>query len=212
MLDNLAISYYITARGQLATPPGQDGKEEALQRQVRAAFSAGVGYVQVREKDLPGRRLAQLVEDLQDSPEKKGSRLLVNERLDIAIACGADGVHLPSDSLPLSAARSKAGREWIVGISCHTEEEVEEALRDGASYVLWGPVFETPSKPGAAPLGLSDLARLCRRFAIPIFALGGVNVENAKDCVQAGAAGVAGIRLFQQASNLEEVCRYLHSL
>ena len=212
MLDNLAISYYITARGQLATPPGQDGKEEALQRQVRAAFSAGVGYVQVREKDLPGRRLAQLVEDLQDSPEKKGSRLLVNERLDLAIACGADGVHLPADSLPLSAARSKAGREWIVGISCHTEEEVAEALREGASYVLWGPVFETPSKPGAAPLGLSDLARLCRRFAIPVFALGGVNVENAKDCVQAGAAGVAGIRLFQQASNLEEVCRYLHSL
>ena len=212
MLDNLAISYYITARGQLGSPPGQDGKEEALQRQVQAAFSAGVGYVQVREKDLPGRRLAQLVEDLQDSPEKKGSRLLVNERLDLAIACGADGVHLPADSLPLSAARSKAGREWIVGISCHTEEEVEEALREGASYVLWGPVFETPSKPGAAPLGLSDLARLCRRFAIPIFALGGVNVENAKDCVQAGAAGVAGIRLFQQASNLEEVCRYLHSL
>ena len=212
MLDNLAISYYITARGQLATPPGQDGKEEALQRQVRASFSAGVGYVQVREKDLPGRRLAQIVEDLQDSPEKKGSRLLVNERLDIAIACGVDGVHLPSDSLPLSAVRSKAGREWIVGISCHAEDDIEEALRQGASYALVGPVFRTPSKPDVAPLGLSRLARLCSRFSIPIFALGGVNVENAKDCVQAGAAGVAGIRLFQQASNLEEVCRYLHSL
>ena len=225
----MALIYYITARAQLdpdaaSGPPA--GSEQALRAKVRAAFSAGVDTVQVRERDLPDGRLAKLVEDLgslrskteraKTGPEKTGScllvRLLVNERLDIAVSCGADGVHLPSDSLPLAAVRSRVGRSLVAGISCHTEEDLEQAARDGADYALLGPVFETPSKPGSRPLGLSVLEDICRSSALPVFALGGVTRENAASCVRAGAAGIAGIRLFQQAPDLEDLCRYLHSL
>jgi thiamine-phosphate pyrophosphorylase len=138
--------------------------------------------------------------------------LLVNERLDVAIACGADGVHLPSDSLPLATVKTRAGSASIVGISCHSEEEVEKAGSDGASYVLFGPVFETPSKPHAKPLGVPLLRQVCRRSFAPVFALGGVTRNNAESCIRAGAVGVAGIRLFQEAPNLAELSRYLHAL
>jgi len=208
----LALSYYITARQQLEPGSGDNGPEEALREKVRAAFAAGVDYVQVREKDLPGGRLARLVEDVATLPEKAACRLLVNERLDIAMTCGADGVHLPSDSLPLEAVRARAGANWLAGISCHAEQDVERAARGGASYVLLGPVFATPSKPAGPPLGIPRLREICRRSPVPVFALGGVTRENAGACVQAGAAGIAGIRLFQQADDLAELCRYLHSL
>ena len=223
----MALSYYITAREQLKFPGGPNASEEALREKVQAAFLAGVDTVQVREKDLPDARLARLVEELRTLrdktaagkpsagkpvPEKAASRLLVNERLDIAVSSGADGVHLPSDSLPLAAVRSRVGPAGIVGISCHAEEEVEQAARDGASYVLFGPVFATPSKPGGKPLGIPLLARICRRSPVPVLALGGVNRENAESCVRAGAAGIAGIRLFQRDPDLAGLCRYLRGL
>ena len=188
------------------------GLEHALKQKVRAAFSAQVYTVQVREKDLPVRRLALLVEELAACPEKQHSRLLVNERWDVAASCGADGVHLPTDSVPLSVLRSLAGNTMILGVSCHREQDVAQAVRDGASYVLLGPIFETPSKPGAKALGLAALQDVCRRFPVPIYALGGVTRGNAGECIQAGAAGVAGIRLFQQAPDLDELCRHLRLL
>ena len=212
----VAVSYYITARKQLNPLPGkndsEDALEDALREAVRSAFCAPVDYVQLRESDMASRRLAFLVEDLRACREKKATRLLVNERLDVAASCGADGVHLPSGSLPLSALRARAGEELIWGVSCHGGEDVEKAVQAGVCYVLLGPVFETPSKPGAAPLGLAALAEICRRFPLPIFALGGVDRENAKACIQAGAAGVAGIRMFQRAQNLEDLCGYLRAL
>jgi thiamine-phosphate pyrophosphorylase len=206
----LALSYYITARRELAA--GAGSPEEALKEIVRAAYRAGVDYVQVREKDLPGRRLAALVEDLLALPGKASSRLLVNDRLDVARASGADGLHLPADSLPVAAVRGWVGPSWMVGASCHNALEVERAAADGADYALLGPVFATPSKPGAQPLGLQRLAEICGRVSIPVFALGGVDLGNAGDCVAAGARGVAGIRLFQQAADLEAVCRHLRAL
>jgi thiamine-phosphate pyrophosphorylase len=216
----LALSYYITAREQLVPPCGIDENalEAALRQKVRSAFAAGLDYVQVREKDLPGGRLEGLVGDLAALPEKTAShllvpvRLLVNERLDLAMACGADGVHLPADSLPPGAVRSRAGADWIVGVSCHAQEDVEQAAQSGATYVLLGPVFETPSKPAGRPLGIPRLRETCRRSPVPVFALGGVTRENAASCVRAGAAGIAGIRLFQQADDLADLCRYVRSL
>jgi thiamine-phosphate pyrophosphorylase len=221
------------------------GLEQALKEKVRSAFSAGVDYVQLREKDLSARRLASLVEELAGSPEKKNTRLLVNERWDVAASCGADGVHLPSDCVPLPVLRFLAGppspppgperpmppessgrrgpggdrsnrrgtgKEMILGVSCHSEEDVAQAVRDGTSYILLGPIFETPSKPGAKPLGLGVLEEICLRFPVPIYALGGVTADNAAECIQAGAAGAAGIRLFQEAPNMEQLCRHLRSL
>ena len=215
----MAFAYYITARHQLEAgsgPSGGSGAEEALRRKVREAFAAGVDYVQVREKDLPGKRLAGLVEDLQALPEQAVSHrplhLLVNGRLDVAIGCGADGVHLPSDCLPLAEVKARAGSAALVGISCHSDEEVAQAGREGASYVLFGPVFETPSKPNGKPLGVPLLREICRRSFAPVFALGGVTRNNAESCIRAGAVGVAGIRLFQEAPHLAELARYLHAL
>jgi len=208
----LAVTYYITAREQLSSPAGPAGLEQALKQKVRAAFSARVDYVQVREKDLPVRRLALLVEELAASPEKQNSRLLVNERRDVAASCGADGIHLPADSVPPSLLRSLAGKAMVLGVSCHSGQDVAQAVRDGTSYILLGPIFETPSKPGAKSLGLAALKEVCRRFPVPIYALGGVTAGNAEECIQAGAAGVAGIRLFQQALDLDELCRHLRLL
>jgi thiamine-phosphate pyrophosphorylase len=210
--NHLALSYYITARRQLEPGSDENGSIAALREKVRAAFAAGVDYVQIREKDLPGGRLARLVEEVATLPEKAACRLLVNERLDVALTCGADGVHLPSDSLPLEAVQSRAGANWLAGVSCHVEEDVERAASGGASYVLLGPVFATPSKPEGPPLGIARLREICRRSPVPLFALGGVTRENAGACVQAGAAGIAGIRLFQQAPDLSELCRYVRSL
>lgn len=214
----MAISYYITSRKQLVGVPVGAGSpdavslETALQEKVREAFAAGVGFVQVREKDLSGVRLAALVGDLAAQPEKRESQLLVNERLDVALSSGADGVHLPSDSMPVSDARRLAGSGTWVGISCHGASEVEQAESDGASYVLLSPVFETPSKPGVPPLGLDRLQAVCHSVLMPVIALGGVTRSNAEACIRAGAAGVAGIRLFQEAADLGGLCDYLRSL
>jgi thiamine-phosphate pyrophosphorylase len=218
VLPNLALSYYITSRNQLFGQTGQGGSQDALRRddalkeKVRAAFAAGVGFVQVREKDLGSARLAALVEELVRQPEKQDTQLLVNERLDVAISSGADGVHLPSDCMPASEARRLAGSESWVGVSCHGASDVERAEREAASYVLLSPVFETPSKPGVQALGLELFQAICRSVLIPVLALGGVTASNADACVRAGAAGVAGIRLFQEAADIGGLCRYLHSL
>ena len=214
----MALSYYITSRKQLFGRPGPGGsrdalgQEDALKEKVRAAFAAGVGFVQVREKDLGGARLAALVEEFAGLPEKQDTQLLVNERLDVALSSGADGVHLPSDSMPVSEARRLAGSGAWVGISCHGASDVERAECEGASYVLLSPLFETPSKPGVHPLGLDLFQAICRSVLIPVFALGGVTASNAEACIRAGAAGVAGIRLFQETADIGGLCRYLRSL
>jgi thiamine-phosphate pyrophosphorylase len=193
MTSRRPILYYITDSAQL-------GPGEALLARIRAAFAAGVDWVQIREKGMPTRELCRLVEQAAALPEKGRARLLVNERLDVALGCGADGVHLPADSLPVAAVRAAAPEGWLVGISCHSPEEVEAAAREGASFAVLGPLFSTPGK--SAPLGLEPLREACRRTAarkFPVLALGGVTLENAAACLAAGAAGLAAIRLLQSA-------------
>lgn len=220
----MAFTYYITDRRQLQADSGSD---LALKDKVREVFSAGVDFVQVREKDLQGGALAALVEELAQirtatarvrlpdssrNPHRQAARLLVNERLDVARTCGADGLHLPADSLPVAAARKYVGKDWIVGASCHSAEEVERAASEGADHVLVAPVFDTASKPGMRPMGLEQFAEICRRSPIPVFALGGISLQNARYCVEAGASGLAGIRLFQQSTDLATLCQQLGSL
>jgi thiamine-phosphate pyrophosphorylase len=206
----VALTYHITDRKQF---PGDTAQQlAALKEKVRLAFAAGVDYVQVREKDLEGRALAALVEELAALPEKGRARLLVNDRLDIAQSCGADGVHLPADSLPAAAVRRLVGKEFLVGVSCHNVGEVEQAAAAGADYVLVAPVFDTASKPGMTPMGLTRVGEICRRATVPVFALGGVDETNARACIDAGAKGLAGIRLFQNTPGLTALCQQLHSL
>ena len=196
--------YYITDSSQLETPERVD----ALLERIGAAFRAGVDWVQVREKRMPVRALCGLVERAARLPEKGGGKLLVNERLDVALACGADGVHLPADSLPAGAVRRATPRDFLVGVSCHTVEEVEAAAREGASFAVLGPIFATPGK--GPPLGVDLLRQVCGRVAplrFPVLALGGVTLENAVACLDAGAAGLAAIRLFQTADVATTVAR-----
>jgi thiamine-phosphate pyrophosphorylase len=196
--------YYITDSSQLETPERVD----ALLERIGAAFRAGVDWVQVREKRMPARALCGLVERAARLPEKGAGKLLVNERLDVALACGADGVHLPADSLPAGAVRRATPRDFLVGVSCHTVEEVEAAAREGASFAVLGPIFATPGK--GPPLGVDLLREACGRVAplcFPVLALGGVTLENAVACLDAGAAGLAAIRLFQTADVATTVAR-----
>jgi thiamine-phosphate pyrophosphorylase len=162
--------------------------------------AAGVGAVQVREKDLDDRAVYELARQARALL----STVLVNGRLDLALAAGADGAHLPADGVPVAALRRRFGQDVLLGVSTHSVEEVERALQDGADYVTFGPVWPTPSKERyGPPLGIGELARAAR-VGIPVYALGGVMLSRFGEAAAAGAAGVAGIRLFQGPA-LEEV-------
>lgn len=165
---------------------------------IRAAFAAGVDWVQIREKQMSARELAGLVQRAANLPEKGRAKLLVNERFDVALTCGSDGVHLPADSVPIEALLVAAPAEFMIGKSCHSAGEVEAAMLAGASFAVLGPIFETPGK--GAPIGLDPLREACRRVPahLPVLALGGITLENARACLEAGAAGIAAIRLFQE--------------
>ena len=160
------------------------------------AAQMGVEMIQVRAKDLPARALASLVRNVV---EYCGcSKVLVNTRLDIALACGAHGVHLPADSAAPSLIRTIAPAGFLIGVSCHTVEELQKAGREGADFAVFGPVFEAISKPAGPPVGIKGLRSAVRHVpGLPVYALGGVTRENAQSCIDAGAAGVAGISLFR---------------
>ena len=181
-----------------------DGGEGVLGK-IRAAITAGVDWVQIREKDLTGRELLALV---RDAVAGSGStRVIVNDRLDVALAAGAAGVHLGRESLSardvVNWCRSgNAPRDFLIGVSCHSLEEAREAESAGASYIFFGPVFDTPSKRGMGePQGVARLGEICRSVAIPVVAIGGVSEDNAGECFRAGATGIAAIRMFQDAQN-----------
>ena len=151
--------------------------------------------IQVRAKTLGGRELAALTRRVIDVAH--GVPVLVNTRLDVALACGARGVHLPSDSMAPSRVRAITPPGFLIGVSCHGITEVARAAAEGADFIVFGPVFATRSHPDAVPTGTDGLARAVNAAPIPVYALGGITEENAAICIKAGAAGVAGISLFR---------------
>ena len=170
---------------------------------LSALGKAGIGAVQIREKDLDDRDLYDLAR-LARTLLPPTTRLLVNGRLDVALAAGADGVHLPADGVPVGALRERFGKRVLIGRSTHTVEEVERARDEGADYVTFGPVWETPGK--GAPVGTGELARAVAA-GVPVYALGGVTLERFGELAATGAAGVAAIRLFQRTPDLSEMAR-----
>ena len=205
---------YVTDRKSL--PGSPEGQVGLLLEKIESAARGGVDWIQIREKDLSGRALAMLVsEALRRVP--KSCRLLVNDRLDVALAAGAGGVHLGEQSLPVEEVKRlvkerKIGGEFLVGVSAHSLESVRSAEANGAHYVIFGPVFATPSKLGyGPPQGVERLAQACRSVTIPVMAIGGITVENAFECAAAGAAGIAAIRLFQAADDAATMVRALRA-
>ena len=159
---------------------------------VAWALDGGIRAVQLREKDLPGKELYRLAEQMRSLTARYGARFLVNDRVDVAMAVGADGVHLGGSSIPTSVARTLLGEGALIGCSTHNERELKEATGQGADFATFGPVYPTSSKAAyGPPVGVIALAEACRESAIPVFALGGVKKENAGEVIVAGAFGIA---------------------
>lgn len=208
---------YISDRGSMAR--GSSGSADlvaTLVEKMDAIARAGVDWIQIREKDLSGRAAAELVRESlvrvgsEAAPGTGGTRILVNDRVDIGLAERAGGVHLGEESLPVEEARrllrtgpaSTGALDFLIGVSTHSLGGATVAAASGADYLIFGPVFPTPSKARyGAPQGVARLAEVCAAVKIPVLAIGGITVENAAACVEAGAAGIAAIRLFQDAAD-----------
>jgi len=167
-------------------------------RLIHAAVDAEVPLFQIREKTLSARALYEVVVRAVSVTRDSKTRLIVNDRVDVARAAGADGVQLTARSLPASIVRRVCGPELLIGVSTHSREEAQAARDGGADFVLFGPVFETESKRAfGPPQGLDKLRAVTRALdEFPVLAIGGITLENIPACLSAGARGVAGISLF----------------
>lgn len=211
---NRPIVCYVTDRKALGAPD----EDVSVIEKIRGAVAAGVDWVQLREKDMQGRELLALA---RVAVALRGTtRILLNDRLDVALAAGASGIHLGAESIPARdvigwcrAGNAPAG--FLVGVSCHSLADARHAEAAGADYLFFGPVFETPSKRSfGSPQGGERLAVTCRSVRLPVIAIGGINRGNALDCLRMGAAGIAAIRLFQEpraAGEMRNIVGQLHA-
>src|SRR5690242_10562355 len=197
------LLYYITDRRQF--PGDAQEQERHLLENIAECAAAGVDLVQLREKDLSAGALEELALKAMAAVAGSRTRLLINSRTDVALACGAHGVHLPANDLAASEVRAIFARagvsEPVIGVSTHSAAEVASAEAHGADFAVFGPVFEKNGMTNRE--GLEQLRQICHRAEaaqppMPVLALGGITVENAPLCVAAGAAGIAAIRLFQE--------------
>ncbi len=173
-------------------------QREALLENIARQMADGVEWIQIREKDLEARELYALVCAVRDLPNPQGTKVLVNSRVDVALAAGVAGVHLPSGSPEARRFRGIVPEGFLIGASCHSATEVVAAAAGGADYIVYGPVFAPLSKGSdLAPRGLEGLGEAVRSVKIPVLALGGIASGNIEACMRTGAAGIAGISLFQ---------------
>jgi thiamine-phosphate pyrophosphorylase len=205
------ILYLITRGASSETTTPESPEFRQILEQVSAAVAAGIELIQLREKRLTARVLFELSEQSAALTRGSATRLLVNDRADVAAAAGADGVHLTTQSIDTATIRRTFGENFLIGVSTHSLAEAEVAKEDGADFVVFGPVFATPSKENyGPPAGLAKLEGVAKQLApFPVLALGGVDVTNARDCLRSGASGIAGISLFEDPDRISEVVRKL---
>ncbi len=217
--DRLPILCYVTDCRSLKVAP-HDNPLETLLAKIETAAISGLDWVQLREKDLSGKDCASLSREAllrvsrQVPANQAATKIIINDRLDVALATQASGVHLGENSFPVEAAKRlllASGKEpsrsanFLVGVSCHSLEAAQSAASAGADYIFFGPIFATPSKAAVgSPQGLDRLSEVCRSVNIPVLAIGGISLANIPSCFSAGASGIAAIRLFQDATNLAE--------
>jgi thiamine-phosphate pyrophosphorylase len=216
------ILCYVTDRRSFPATPQKDLLDPLLEK-IELLAAAGVDWIQLRERDLSGKQSAWLTREAllrvskQANHLEGATRILVNDRLDVALAEQAGGVHLGENSLPIreanrlleaSPAAKLLPRDFLAGVSCHSLEAAQSAAAAGADYIFFGPVFATPSKAAyGAPQGLGRLAELCASLTIPVLAIGGITLENAPACFSVGASGIAVIRLFQNSGDPASIVR-----
>lgn len=223
-MPHRCVFCYVTDRRQFSGNAASQRRQ--LLEKIAEAARVGVDFIQLREKDLTAHDLEQLACEALSvirgcSQEAGGMRagtcLLINSRADVALAVDADGIHMPSNDIPVHDARTVASSvryrnsgtqasRWIISVSCHSNEDVRKAAADQADFAVFAPVFGKREAPDVQPGGLGLLREVCRH-GIPVLALGGVTIENAASCLEVGAAGVAGIRLFQENDVAEVVAR-----
>ncbi len=170
---------------------------------ISQAAEAGVRLIQIREKDLDTRQAIELIQTLKPMIKQYNGKVLLNDRVDLAIAVDADGVHLRSDSLPLPLVRRMMGNDKLIGISTHSVRDAQKAEDEGADFVVLGPIYDTPSKRiYGSPLGLHTLEAACQACRLPIFAIGGMKPEHVHDVMSSGAYGIAVISSILQATDI----------
>jgi thiamine-phosphate pyrophosphorylase len=222
------LLYYITDRAALAG--NEATRRHLLLEKIYEAARAGIDYIQFREKDLPPRELESLAREavtiisrLRTENRELRTALLINSRPDVALAAGADGVHLRTNDISPeevkeiwkkcgagTPARQLSPRAPLLAVSCHSPAEVTQASAQAATFAVFGPVFEKKDAPGTHPAGLDHLRQACQA-KIPVLALGGITLQNAHSCLKAGAAGIAAIRLFQE-NDIAETVEHLRSM
>lgn len=177
---------------------------------VRQALIGGVKAVQLREKDLETRELLKLAYKMRELTSKYNAKLFINDRLDIALAVGADGVHLTQNSIPTDAVKKSVKNKLLIGVSTHSMKEAKEAEKGGADFITFGPIYKTPLKlKYGKPLGLNRLKSVCKEIEIPVFALGGVKSKNIDEVNKSGAYGAAMISEILCADDIKEKTREL---
>lgn len=192
------ILYAITSGATKSKTTPNDHEFIRILHLAEAAVAAQLSLFQIREKNLSAQVLYELVMRATKITRGSLTRLLVNDRFDVALAAGADGVHLTSASLPTRVVRETAGPQFLIGVSTHSLETARDARDSGADFAVFGPVFETESKRAyGPPQGLDKLQQVTSALqGFPVVAIGGITLDNAESCFVAGASGIAGIRLF----------------
>ncbi|MBC7796511.1 MAG: thiamine phosphate synthase [Pyrinomonadaceae bacterium] len=206
---------YVITNGEMTDANFSTDSQKILEI-VRAAVKSKVSLIQIREKKLSARNVFEITKraaEIAKNSNGKSTKILVNDRADIALAANADGVHLTSKSLSAKIIRQNFPQNFVIGTSCHSVEDVEKSEIEGADFATFSPIFETPSKMKyGKPQGLEKLREVCETVKnFPVIALGGIDILNFSECLNVGAKGIAAIKLFDDSENLREIVKKIYA-